>query len=210
MKTGNVVAANTTALDTITQLEPTYVTFAVPETNLADIKKYMAEGKLSVAATTQDGENVKENGLLSFVDNNVDMTTGTIKLKGTFPNTDHKLWPGQYVNVVLKLTTRMNALVVPNQAVQSGQDGSFIYVVDDNRRVSARPVTPGPRIGQDLVIDKGVEEGETVVTEGQLRLAPGSRITTRDGNSPGGGGRPGGRQGGRGGDGQAKAQGKTS
>lgn len=195
VKQGNVVAANTTNLITITQIEPTYVTFAVPETNLADIKRYMAAGKLQVVATTQDGEAVRETGVLTFVDNNVDMTTGTIKLKGTFPNTDHKMWPGQYVNVVLRLTTRPNALVVPNQAVQNGQDGNFVYVVNDQRRVAARPVTTGPRVGQELVIDKGLEEGETVVTEGQLRLAPGAQVAIRDANNPGGGGGEGGGRG---------------
>ena len=214
-KLGNVVGANGASLISITQLEPTYVTFAVPETNLSEIKRYMSSGKLQVVATTQDGENAKETGELSFVDNNVDMTTGTIKLKGTFGNSDHKLWPGQYANVVLRLTTRPHALVVPNQAVQSGQDGSFVYVVGDGRRVSARPVTVGPRVGQDLVIDKGLEEGETVVTEGQLRLAPGSQITTRDPNSPPGeGGRGRGRRGEGKGDkgdkGDDKGQGKTS
>ncbi len=215
VKQGNVVAANTTNLITITQLEPTYVTFAVPETNLADIKRYMAEGKLPVMATTQDGEAVKETGVLTFVDNNVDMTTGTIKLKGTFPNSDHKLWPGQYVNVVLQLTTRPNALVVPNQAVQNGQDGNFVYVVDDSRKVAARPVKLGPRVGQDLVINQGLEEGETVVTEGQLRLAPGATVAIRDANNPGGGGGDSGGRGrgrGRRGDGQGRGQGqgKTS
>jgi membrane fusion protein, multidrug efflux system len=192
VKQGNVVAANSTSLITITQIEPTYVTFAVPETNLADIKRYMAETKLQVQATTQDGEQAKEVGILTFVDNNVDMTTGTIKLKGTFNNEDHKLWPGQYVNVVLRLTTRPHALVVPNQAVQSGQDGSFVYIVGDNRKVAPRPVVIGPRVGQDLVIDKGLEEGDTVVTEGQLRLAPGSQVAIRDANNPGGGGDDGG------------------
>ncbi len=211
VKLGNVVSANGTSLIGITQLEPTYVTFAVPETNLSEIKRYMAGGRLQVVATTQDGENAKEVGELTFVDNNVDMTTGTIKLKGTFPNTDHKMWPGQYVNVVLRLTMRPHALVVPNQAVQSGQDGSFVYVVGEDRRVAARPVTVGPRAGQDLVIDKGLEQGETIVTEGQLRLAPGAQVTTRDPNNPGGGG---GREGGRGrgrGEGRGdKGQGKTS
>ncbi len=206
VKQGNVVAANSTQLIAITQIEPIYVTFAVPETNLADIKKFMAQGKLKVQATTQDGEAVKETGELTFIDNNVDMTTGTIKLKGTFPNTDHKLWPGQYVNVVLRLTTRPNALTVPNQAVQSGQDGTFVYVVGENRRVQARPVTVGPRVDQDLVIDKGLEDGETVVTEGQLRLAPNSLITTRDPNAPDDGGGRG--RGKRGGDGQGKGDGK--
>jgi multidrug efflux system membrane fusion protein len=215
VKLGNVVAANSTSLISITQIEPTYVTFAVPETNLSDIKRYMATSKLQVVAVTQDGENAREVGELSFVDNNVDMTTGTIKLKGTFPNSDHKLWPGQYVNVVLRLAMRPHALVVPNQAVQSGQDGSFVYVVGDNRRVAARPVTVGPRVGQDLVIDKGLEEGETVVTEGQLRLAPGAQISTRDPNAAPGGGREGGRRGkgdkgDKGDKSDDKGQGKTS
>jgi multidrug efflux system membrane fusion protein len=189
VKQGNVVSANTTQLIGITQVEPIYVTFAVPETNLGDIKRFMALTKLPVIAKTQDGDASTERGALTFVDNNVDMTTGTIKLKGTFENTDHKLWPGQYVNVTLRLTTRPNALVVPNQAVQSGQDGSFVYVVDENQKVAARPVTVGPRVDQDLVIDKGLERGETVVTEGQLRLAPGSQVQVRDAN--GGGGRRG-------------------
>ena len=215
IKQGSIVSANSTVLIGITQIEPIYVTFAVPENNLADIKKYSGQGKLSVQAITQEANAVKEQGALTFIDNNVDMTTGTIKLKGTFPNTDHKLWPGQYVNVVLRLTTRPNALVVPNQAVQSGQDGSFVYVVGDNRRVQAKPVVTGPRVDQDLVIDKGLEEGETVVTEGQLRLAPGSMVTTRDPNAPpgdgGGRGRGQGSGDGKGsGDGQGKGRGKTS
>lgn len=190
VKQGNVVAANSSNLITITQVEPIYVTFAVPESTLADVKKYMAVSKLPVFAKTQDGEPVSEHGDLTFVDNNVDMTTGTIKLKGTFPNSDHKLWPGQYANVTLRLTMRPNALVVPNQAVQSGQDGTFVYVVNNDRTVTARPVVTGPRVDQEMVIDKGVEEGETVVTEGQLRLAPGSRVQFRDssGNGPDGGG----------------------
>lgn len=200
VKLGNVVSANQTALDTITQIEPIYVTFAVPEANLSDIKRYMAQGKLQVVAKNQAGD-ATEVGTLTFVDNNVDMTTGTIKLKGTFPNTDHKLWPGQYVNVVLRLTVRPNALVVPNQAVQSGQDGTFIYIVNDDKTVTARNVVTGPRVDQDLVIEKGVEEGETVVTEGQLRLAPGSRVTVRTGNDDGGGD--------GGGRGRGKGRGKT-
>jgi multidrug efflux system membrane fusion protein len=126
--------------------------------------------------------------MLTFVDNNVDMTTGTIKLKGTFPNSDHKLWPGQYVNVVLRLTTQPHALVVPNQAVQNGQDGNFVYLVGDDRKVLARPVTTGPRVGQDVVIKSGLQDGDTVVTEGQLRLSPGSQVAMRDANNPGGGG----------------------
>src|SRR5215470_7102302 len=120
-------------------------------------------------------------GYLTFVDNSVDPATGTIKLKGTFPNKNHRLWPGQFVRVTLRLTTQANALVVPNQAVQTGQDGTFVYVVKEDRTVEVRPVTTGPRVDLDLVIDKGLQPGETVVTEGQLRLQPGSRIQTKGG-----------------------------
>jgi membrane fusion protein, multidrug efflux system len=115
------------------------------------------------------------------------MTTGTIKLKGTFANTDHKLWPGQFVRVTLRLTTQANAVVVPNEAVQTGQNGTFVYVVKPDRTVESRTVATGARVGQDMVVDKGLEVGETVVTEGQLRLAPGSRVVVRDGSKKGGG-----------------------
>jgi len=146
-----------------------------------------------VSATTQDAEPVKETGVLTFVDNNVDATTGTIKLKGTFSNPDRKLWPGQFVHVSLRLTTQQNALVVPNQAVQTGQDGTYVYVVNQGK-AEFRAVKTGARVEQELVIASGLRPGETVVTEGQLRLAPGSRVQLRDGP----GGFPGGRQGGRG------------
>jgi multidrug efflux system membrane fusion protein len=198
-KLGNVVSANQTNLITITQVEPIYVTFAVPEAALSDVKRYMAQGKLPVTALTQDGQAELERGVLSFVDNNVDMTTGTIKLKGTFQNTNRRLWPGQYVNVVLRETTRPHALVVPNQAVQSGQDGSFVYVVKPDRTVTVAKVVTGPRVDQDLVVESGLQEGDTVVTEGQLRLAPGSRVQARDAAAADGGG--GGRRGGGRGDG---------
>jgi multidrug efflux system membrane fusion protein len=190
VKQGNIVAANTTELMTIAEVEPIYVTFSVPESQLGDIKRYMAQGTLLVTATPQDDNTQKENGRLTFVDNSVDATTGTIKLKGTFGNADHKLWPGQFVRVTLQLTTRPNAVVVPNQAVQTGQDGQFVYVVKDNKTVEMRPVVTSTRIDQELVVDRGLQPGETIVTEGQLRLAPGSRVQVRDGRE-----RPGGRGG---------------
>jgi len=189
VKQGNVVTANTSDLITINQIEPIYVTFAVPEVRLPEIKRYMAQGKLPVIAKSQDSEAQPEQGHLTFVDNNVDMTTGTIKLKGTFQNVGHKLWPGQYVNVTLRLTTQPNALVVPNQAVQSGQNGQFVYVVKEDRTVEVRPVSTGARVDQDLVIENGLDAGETVVTEGQLRLAPGSRVQLRDSRDKQGQGR---------------------
>jgi multidrug efflux system membrane fusion protein len=180
VKTGNIVAANNVELMTINQVEPIYVTFAVPEARLSEIKKYMAGGKLSVAATPQDGSGNTEHGVLTFVDNAVDTSTGTIKLKGTFANADHALWPGQFVNVTLRLTVQPNAITVPNAAVQNGQDGQFVYVVKQDRSVEARPVVASSRVGEDMVISQGLQPGEIVVTEGQLRLQPGSRVQMRD------------------------------
>ena len=180
VKQGNVVTANTMDMMTINEVSPIYVTFSVPEAQLRTVKKYMAMGKLPVYATPQDDEAGKETGVLTFVDNAVDPTTGTIKLKGTFQNEDRKLWPGEFVRVVLRLTTQSNALVVPNQAVQTGQQGEFVYVVKQDRTVESRPVATGIRVDQDLVIDRGLEFGETVVTDGQLRLAPGARVSMRD------------------------------
>jgi multidrug efflux system membrane fusion protein len=187
VKAGNIVSANVTDLMTINQVQPIYVTFAVPESNLGSIKKYMAQGKLTVfAAPQQDEGSSEQTGTLTFVDNSVDTSTGTIKLKGTFVNAERKLWPGEFVRVRLRMTTLQNALVVPNQAVQAGQEGSYVYVVKEDRRVEQRAVTTGERIDQDLVIEKGLEDGETIVTEGHLRLAPGMQVALR-GDRKGGG-----------------------
>jgi multidrug efflux system membrane fusion protein len=182
VKAGNLVAANTMELTTINQVQPIYVTFAVPEAQLAAVKKYMAVGKLAVRARPQDDPGApEENGSLTFVDNSVDPSTGTIKLKGTFANANRKLWPGQFVRVTLRLTTQQNAVVVPNQAIQTGQDGTYIYVVKADQTVESRAVKTGVRVDQDMVVDDGLEAGEKVVVEGQLRLAPGSRVIIRDG-----------------------------
>jgi multidrug efflux system membrane fusion protein len=189
VKQGNVIAPNTTDLMTITEVQPIYVTFSVPEAQLGDIKKYMAQGELRVNAAPQEDNVNQETGVLSFIDNAVDATTGTIKLKGTFPNQDNKLWPGEFVRVSLRLTTRPNAIVVPNQAVQTGQDGQFVYVVKQDKTVEMRPVVTGTRVDQELVIDRGLEPGETVVTEGQLRLTPNSKVQIQDGRGGPVGGR---------------------
>jgi multidrug efflux system membrane fusion protein len=189
VKQGNVVTANTVDLMTINQVQPIYATFAVPEAQLPAIKRYMAESKLPVRAQPQDNPESVETGVLTFVDNSVDMTTGSIKLKGTFPNADNRLWPGQFVHVTLRLTTQANAVVAPSQAVQNGQNGSFVYVVKADRTVESRPVITGARVDQDLVIDQGLQPGETVVTEGQLRLAQGSRVVVRNAGTDGRGGR---------------------
>jgi multidrug efflux system membrane fusion protein len=199
VKKGNIVSANTTEILTINQVSPIYVTFSVPEAKLNDIRKYMALGKLPVFAKSQNEVGSGEEGYVTFIDNSVDLTTGTIKIKGTFENKDLKLWPGQFLNVTLRLTTQMGAITVPNEAVQNGQDGQFVYVVKSDNHVEARPVTIGERIDQDLVVLKGLEPGETVVTQGQLRLQPGSLVSIGEGAPTGGGGKgSGGRGGGRG------------
>jgi multidrug efflux system membrane fusion protein len=177
VKQGNVVTANVTNLISINQVEPIYVTFAIPENHLSEVKTVMAQGQqLEVFATPQGDDSVKAEGKLTFIDNNVDVTTGTIKLKGTFSNHDHKLWPGEFVRVTLRLATQANAVVVPNQAVQTGQNGPFVYVVKGDQTVEPRPVVTGARVDQDLVVSKGLVVGETIVLEGQLRLAPGMKV----------------------------------
>ncbi len=190
VKAGNIVTANATDLVSIAQVQPIYVTFSVPESRLAEIQRAMVHGKLVTEAKPQDDLTPPERGVLTFVDNSVDSTTGTIKLKATFQNPRRTLWPGQYVNTRLQLSTQAGATVIPAPALQAGQDGSYVYVVKEDRTVEARTVTPGLRLENEVVIDKGISPGEIVVTEGQLRLAPGSRVVL-----PGEGGRGRGGQG---------------
>jgi len=184
VKAGNIVTANQTEVLSIAQVQPIYVTFSVPENRLSEIQRFMAGTRLPVEAAGQDDLKSPERGVLTFIDNNVDSTTGTIKLKGTFVNADRKLWPGEYANVTLSLSTQANALVIPTQAMQTGQDGTYVYVVDADHKADVRPVTIGLRAENELVVDKGLAEGEMVVTQGQLRLAPGMRVSV-----PGEGGR---------------------
>lgn len=175
---GNLVKANdeTSPLVVINQTSPIYVSFAVPEQNLPDVKKHMAAGKLEVTATVSGNDRDVVKGELSFIDNAVDPTTGTIQLKATFPNTDRFLWPGQYVNAVLTLTTQSGAVVVPSHAIQSGQEGAYAFVVKPDSTVEYRKVTAGRTVDGEIVVEKGIAAGEKVVTDGQLRLGQGSRI----------------------------------
>lgn len=179
IKQGNVVKANDVDLVTINQLQPIYVTLTVPEARLADIKRYMAQGQVKVLASPPDSNEV-ETGSLSFIDNAVDATTGAIKLKGTFENSARRLWPGQFVRTTVRLGTQRDALLVPTEAVQSGQEGQFVFVVKRDMTVDARPVVAGARIDKQQVIEQGLHLGETVVTEGQLRLVPGTRVKVQD------------------------------
>ncbi|HEV8209869.1 MAG TPA: efflux RND transporter periplasmic adaptor subunit [Vicinamibacterales bacterium] len=213
VKVGSLVTANQTELTTIARVQPVLVTFTVPAIHLGTIKAHMAMGKLPVTATPQDTAAQPAPGVLSFIDNAVDMTTDTIKLKATFDNPDRRLWPGQFARVSLRLTTLDNATVVPSQAVQTGQDGQYVFVVKDDQTVEQRTVTVGQRVQDDTVVQKGLKTGETVVTEGQLRLEPGSRVTTdlsgRGAGAGGGRGRGGrgGNRGGGGGEGGARGGG---
>ncbi|RQW85518.1 MAG: efflux RND transporter periplasmic adaptor subunit [Geobacter sp.] len=175
---GNLVKANDVPiLVTINQINPIYVTFSVPEKELAEINKHMAAGDLKVEALIPSDTGPAEQGIISFLDNMVDPTTGTIKIKGTFANRQRRLWPGQFVNVVLTLASIPNAVIVPAHAVQTGQDGLFVFVVKPDRTVEFRPVVTGVTYYNDTVIEKGLNDGETVVTDGQLQLSPGTRVT---------------------------------
>jgi multidrug efflux system membrane fusion protein len=177
VKQGALIKSNAdTAMVTINQLYPTYVTFSVPEDQLAAIRKAMAQGPLEVEAHVPNDSGEPARGQLSFIDNTVDSATGAIKLKATFPNKEHKLWPGQFVNVVLTIGADSNATVVPSEAVQNGQQGPYAFVVKADQTVENRILTVGRTIGRETVVSKGIVPGETVVTDGQLRLIPGFKV----------------------------------
>jgi len=182
---GNLVKENDVpVLVVINEISPIFVDFAVPEQYLSVVKKYMSGGRLQIQSTPY-GDTVPETGYLTFVDNNVDNTTGTIKLKGTFPNLDHRLWPGQFSTVSLRLAEEEKATVVPSQAVQTGASGDFIFVVKSDSTAESRPVKVARQIDGETVISSGVAPGDTVVTDGQLRLIPGIKVQVK-GNNQGG------------------------
>jgi multidrug efflux system membrane fusion protein len=177
---GNLVrASDTTPLVVINQVTPIYVTFGIPEAQLPALKRYMAAKPLTVEAHAPNESGSASTGRISFVDNTVDQTTGTIKIKGTFPNQDRRLWPGQFVNVVVTLTTDPNAIVVPATAVQTGQQGQYAFVIKPDQTAELRTVTVARTNGTDTVIASGLKPGETVVTDGQLRLVAGSKVTIK-------------------------------
>ncbi|HSB78576.1 MAG TPA: efflux RND transporter periplasmic adaptor subunit [Candidatus Methylomirabilis sp.] len=175
---GSAVKARDTnsPLVVINQTHPIYVSFSVPEQSLADIRKYRAAGSIRVDALIPGQEGTPVRGELVFVNNTVDPSTGTIQLKASFPNSDNRLWPGQFLNVLLTLTTEPNAVVVPSQAIQTGQQGSYVFVVKPDLTAEIRSITPGLALDGDTVVQKGLAPGERVVTEGQIRLVPGTRV----------------------------------
>lgn len=198
IKVGSLVTASQTELTTIAQVEPIFVTFSVPSSSLSAIKQNMGRVKVPVTATSPDSETGVVEGELNFIDNVIDASTDTIKLKARFENHDRRLWPGQFARVSLRVTTIPHALVVPGQAVQTGQEGQFIFVVKGDGTVEQQPVTVGLRVGEDVVVEKGLKAGQTVVTEGQLRLEAGTKVSGDGGGRSNGAGSGGGRRGGRG------------
>lgn len=177
VKEGNVVKPNDTPLLVINQIQPILAAFSIPEAQLEEIKKRSAGSALPVTAAAPGGE--AHRGDLTFVDNAVDPTTGTITLKATFPNRNRGLWPGQFVNLVLVLSTQADAVVVPSPAVQTGQNGSYVYVIKADSTVESRAVSVQRTQGTLSVVNRGLSPGEQVVTDGQLRLTPGVRVEIR-------------------------------
>jgi multidrug efflux system membrane fusion protein len=180
VKPGNIIKANDVPIVTLNQINPIYVTFSIPEQNLPEVKRYMPGGNLKVMAIIPNDEKNPEEGVLTFVDNAVDMTTGMIRLKGTFENREKRLWPGQFVNVILTLTTQPNAILVPSQAVQTGQEGLFVFVVKSDLTVESRPVVVGRSLDGMTMVTQGLQPGETVVTDGQIRLVPGAKVEIKN------------------------------
>jgi membrane fusion protein, multidrug efflux system len=175
VKEGNLVKAQAdNALVTINQIEPVYVTFSVPEAYLPDIRRFSAQGKLQVEAYIGQ-DTVPVTGELSFIDNSVNAATGAIQIKGTFRNLDRRLWPGEFVNVVLRLATAHNVIIVPSEAIQTGQQGQFAFVISTGT-AQIRPIKVGQAAGRNTVVESGLAAGETVVTDGQLLLAPGAPV----------------------------------
>jgi multidrug efflux system membrane fusion protein len=187
---GNIIKAVDTEkpIVTINQVHPINVTFAVPEQNLADLKQSMAKRALEVSATPSGDRSLPVKGELTFIDNTVNRATGTIQLKATFANDGKALWPGQFVNVTLTLGNEAGVVVLPAHSVQTGQEGQYVYVVKPDSTVDYRLVKVGRSMDGEVIVEEGVQAGEKVVTEGQLRLAPGSTVKIVEGNETSEGG----------------------
>jgi len=181
VRAGSAVKArdDTAQMLVLNQIQPIYVSFSVPEQYVQDIKKYLATKTIRVEAIPRGEQGPPASGELTFVNNTVDSATGTIQLKATFPNREGTLWPGQFVSVTLTLTTQTDAVVVPSQAIQTGQQGQYVYVVRQDSTVESRPVTVGLRVGNESVVEKGISPGDKVVTDGHLRLVPGTRVQVK-------------------------------
>jgi multidrug efflux system membrane fusion protein len=177
VKVGNLVRAlDTTTLVTIHQIDPIDVRFTVPEARLSEIRR---AGSLDVIARRRGEDGDPAKGSLTFVENEVDRATGNVNLKARFKNAERKLWPGQFVDVLMVLAVRKGAVVIPSPAIQDGQAGSFVFVVKKDQTAEVRPVTVGPSRNGETLVEKGVEAGETVVVDGQVRLTVGAKVDAK-------------------------------
>ncbi len=195
---GNIVHANdANGLVVLTQLHPISVLFTLPEKNLQSVLEHSKDQEpLAVQAFDRGNTKPLGDGKLAVIDNEIDPATATVRLKATFPNEDQRLWPGQFVNARLLLTTRKGGIIIPSSAVQRGPNGSYVYVIAQNQTAEMRPVTVVQTQEQRSLIDSGIEKGERVVIDGQYKLQPGATVEiTQPGPKPGGPGKPGGRPG---------------
>lgn len=177
---GNIVKADPdNPLVTISQIKPIYVTFTIPEKSLAQVKQFQKRGKLKVQAFVSNDKKPVE-GELTFIDSLVDATTGTVQLKATFANLDDRITPGQRVDVILKLAEEPNSISIPNQAIQTGQKGQFVYVVKADNTVEVRPVKVSNTVGNEAAIASGLEVGEKVVVDGQFALSPNAKVEIKE------------------------------
>lgn len=199
VREGNLVrASDASPLVVINQLHPIAVSFAVPQQYLDEIQRFSQNRRLDAVIRPQDDTTRTMTGRLTFINNQVDTTTGTIALKATFPNADNRLWPGEFVAVRLVLDVQSDVVTIPAQAVMTGQAGSFVYVLNADRSARTQPVAVGRAVDDDVVIDSGLVARQVVVTDGQLRLVPGAKVEIKgEGGAPAPGARPGGRPGGR-------------
>jgi membrane fusion protein, multidrug efflux system len=179
---GNVVQANTTALLLIQHLDPIYADFTITEADLPEVRREMDQGSLkALVRIPSDSENSGRAGALTFLDNSVQNGTGTVNLRATIPNADQHFWPGQFVNVRLVLATAKGAVLIPNQAAQISQKGPFVYVVGSDDTAELRSVTLGQRQGDDVVVTRGLKDGERVVVTGQMAVQPGAKVRVETG-----------------------------
>jgi len=177
---GNLVKPNDPTLVVINQVSPIYVNLSAPQDRLAEVRRFQAAGRLSLQALIPGEEDRPETGELTLVDNAVDQATGTVLLQGTFPNPEQRLWPGQYVKVILNLATQENQVVAPAMAVQTGQQGQYVLVVKPDQTAEVRPVVSTRVVGGEAVVDRGLEAGTWVVTDGQLRVVPGGKVAVKN------------------------------
>jgi membrane fusion protein, multidrug efflux system len=194
MDAGNMVrSGDSNGLVVITQLKPISVVFTLPQPMFSEVQRRTKEGDMAVLALDRDNKSLLATGQLTVVDNQIDMTTGTIKLKATFSNEDLRLWPGQFVNVRLRLTTKTKSAVVPSSVIQRGPEGVFAFVIDDDNKASIRLVKVGQMDDGQALIESGLKPGERVVVDGQYRLQPGSLVRPVEAVTPGaaGGGQKG-------------------